>query len=133
MLVVAFVALRPEEQRRALGETATATSVATTPASTSTGTQETTPVGPVVASGRPAPPLLRAGTLRTITVVKGDTVHLRARSATHQELHVHGYDLKRDLPAGRTVGLAFAATIEGIFAVELEGTGEQIARLVVEP
>ena len=37
------------------------------------------------------------------------------------------------MPAGGTVSFDFPAEIEGIFEVELEGRGEQIAELRVNP
>jgi len=46
---------------------------------------------------------------------------------------VHGYDLKKDVPAGGTVRFSFPARIEGVFEAELEGRKEQIAQLTVNP
>jgi voltage-gated potassium channel Kch len=63
----------------------------------------------------------------------GEQVRFRVRSDAADELHVHGYDVERELPAGRTVTVAFPATIEGIFEAELHGSGEQIAELRIEP
>ena len=37
------------------------------------------------------------------------------------EIHVHGYDLKKDVPAGGSVRFSFPASIEGVFEIELEG------------
>jgi hypothetical protein len=78
-------------------------------------------------------PLLRAGEMRTITVRKGQHVRFRVRSATPEELHVHGYDLLRTLPIGRTVNVSFAANIEDILEIELERSAAptQIAELPV--
>jgi hypothetical protein len=61
----------------------------------------------------------------------GDMVRFVVRSDTPDELHVHGYDIERELPAGRTVRVQFPASIEGIFEAELHGSGEQIAELQV--
>ena len=63
----------------------------------------------------------------------GETVRLTVRSDTPDELHVHGYDVEMELPAGRTVSVQFPATIEGIFEAELHESGEQIAELRVNP
>jgi hypothetical protein len=63
----------------------------------------------------------------------GDQVRFRVRSDVADEIHVHGYDLMKDVPAGGTVSFSFPADIEGIFEVELEGLKEQIAELRVNP
>jgi hypothetical protein len=54
-------------------------------------------------------------------------------SDTADEVHVHGYDLKKDVAAGGTVSFAFRADIDGIFEVELENSGIQLAQLRVDP
>lgn len=63
----------------------------------------------------------------------GDQVRFRVRSDAPDELHVHGYDIERELPAGRTVAVAFPASIEGIFEAELHESDTQIAELRIEP
>ncbi len=72
--------------------------------------------------------------MKKITVTKGDRVRIEVASPdTSDEIHLHGYDLKRDLKAGGRVRFSFGADAEGIFEIELEGTGTQIGKLVVEP
>jgi heme/copper-type cytochrome/quinol oxidase subunit 2 len=74
------------------------------------------------------------GGVEKIEVNKGDTVRLRVSSPdTSDEVHVHGYDLRKDMAPGRPVSFRFRARIEGVFEVELEGSHTQIASLVVEP
>lgn len=85
------------------------------------------------ATPRPRGPLLVAGAERTIEVAEGDTVSFRVRHDSDEELHVHGYDLSEDLPAGETVPVSFEATIPGIFEIELEGSHVLLARLEVRP
>lgn len=68
-----------------------------------------------------------------IDVHKGDEVRFKVESAIAEEIHVHGYDLMKDVPAGGTVSFAFPAELEGIFEAELEGEAEQILELRVEP
>ena len=94
--------------------------------------QTATPIPTATATPKP-PPLLQAGKVRTITVDQGDTVRFRVRSDEAEELHVHGYDIKKDLEPGKTETIAFKATITGIFEIELEGSAAQIAELKVEP
>ena len=73
------------------------------------------------------------GGVAEITVNKGDEVRFKVKSAIAEEIHVHGYDLMKDVPAGGTVSFAFPAELEGIFEAELEGRTEQILELRVEP
>ena len=73
------------------------------------------------------------GGVKEITVEKGDTVRLEVRSDTAAEVHVHGYELIKDVEPGEPVGFRFKANIEGVFEVELEETHTQIVQLTVEP
>jgi hypothetical protein len=63
----------------------------------------------------------------------GEQVRFRVNSIVADEVHVHGYDISQEVPAGRTVTLSFPADIEGIFEVELHESEEQIAELRVNP
>jgi hypothetical protein len=63
----------------------------------------------------------------------GDQIRFEVTSDVADEVHVHGYDLMQDVPAGGTVSFDFPAEIEGIFEVELEGRKEQILELRVNP
>jgi len=133
--VAAAVVLRPG------GEDAAPRSAAApqTPAPTATPTPAgdgTDPVATPTAKPkprRPSVPRLRAGRERTITVEKGDTVRFAVVSNTAEEVHVHGYDVFEEAPAGKPIRVSFEADIEGVFEIELERSGEQIARLKVEP
>ena len=80
-----------------------------------------------VVGGKPA------GGITTITVHKGDRVRFAVSSDVADEIHVHGYEFMKDVPAGGRVRFDFPATISGSFVVELEGRKEQIASLKVEP
>lgn len=62
-----------------------------------------------------------------------EEVAFRVKSDVADEVHVHGYDLMKDVPAGGAVSFSFPAEIEGIFEVELEGRAEQIAEIRVNP
>ena len=75
-----------------------------------------------------------AGGVKKITVSKGDTVRLEIRSPdTPGEVHVHGYDVFKELEPGGSVEFRFKADIEGVFEIELEETHTPIAQLSVEP
>ncbi len=74
------------------------------------------------------------GGVHKITVTKGDTLHLVVSSPdTKQEIHVHGYDLMRDMAPGRPAEFKFETKIEGVFEIELEDTATKIASLQVRP
>ena len=74
-----------------------------------------------------------AGGVQKLTYKNGDRIQFIVASDVADEIHVHGYDLTKDVPAGGTVRFSFPARIEGVFEVELEGRKEQIAELRVSP
>lgn len=63
----------------------------------------------------------------------GEEIRFRVSSDGAEEVHVHGYDIAEDVPAGGTVEFAFPAELEGIYEVELEKLGVQIAQLQINP
>lgn len=127
VLIVAFLALRPGDAM-----TPTVSSNATRPPTTAAAPGTSTPAVPPPPEPSPGP-MLVAGKVERISVTKGERVRFRVRSKAADELHVHGYDIKRQLAASRTVPISFEAGIDGIFEIELEGAGEQIASLRVDP
>ncbi len=111
------------------GDGETTTTIETTTTQTTT---ESTGYGPrivriVVVNGAP-----KGGIVRE-SVDKGDNVVLVVESDVADEIHLHGYDVSRDVAAGGTARLAFEATLPGRFEVELEDNGVQIADLTVQP
>jgi hypothetical protein len=113
-------------------ETDKASNSARTPTPTATAEGEATATPTATATPKP-PPLLQAGKVKTLTYNQGETVRFRVRSDTAEEVHIHGYDIKKDLEAGETATVTFKATITGIFEIEFEGSATQIAELKVEP
>jgi hypothetical protein len=81
----------------------------------------------VVESGKPV------GGIRELAYEKGDRIRFKVASDVADEVHVHGYDLAKDVDAGGTVSFDFPANIEGVFEAELESRKEQIAELRVNP
>ena len=81
----------------------------------------------------PKAPLLTAGSGKTVRARKGEVVRFRARSKTAEELHVHGYDVLRPLPAGRTITVRFRAKLEGVYEIELERSHTPVGELEVRP
>lgn len=63
----------------------------------------------------------------------GEQIRFRVTSNEADEVHVHGYDVEEEIPAGGTATLSFPADIEGIFEVELHHGEQQIAELRVNP
>ncbi len=137
VLVLAFVLLSPGDDDESATSGATTTTPATTvppPAITSTTSQ------PPAADHEPAFETINVaggkpdGGVQKITVKKGARARIQVASQdTSDEVHVHGYDVKRELKAGDSVRLSFDADAEGIFEIELERAGRQIGELTVEP
>lgn len=73
------------------------------------------------------------GGVKKITTRKGEVVRLTAVSNVADEVHVHGYDISRPVGPGKVARFRFEAAIEGVFEIELEGRGVEIARLEVSP
>jgi hypothetical protein len=73
------------------------------------------------------------GGVKKLAFKKGDQIRFRVVSDTADEIHVHGYDLMKDVAKGGSVSFAFKGSIDGRFVVELEDHGEQIAELDVAP
>jgi hypothetical protein len=80
----------------------------------------------VVEDGEPV------GGIRTLTYKEGDRIRFKVESDTSDEVHVHGYDIEKQVKAGGSVVFDFPATIEGGFEAEMHHGG-QIAELIVNP
>ena len=78
-----------------------------------------------IASGQPegGPQVWRAK--------KGDRVRITVTSDTADELHLHGYDVSKDVTAGGTATLELVADTSGSFELELEDAGTLIGNLEV--
>jgi FtsP/CotA-like multicopper oxidase with cupredoxin domain len=119
------------------GDTGPGASATPSPAATATTEPQEaspgqTPTPAATPTATPAP-LLSAEREQQVVVKEGDTVRLRVRAAEDDTVHVHGYDIEEDVPAGKTAEITFKATITGIFEVELHHAGAAIGRLKVEP
>jgi hypothetical protein len=73
------------------------------------------------------------GGIRELTYNKGEQVLFEVDSDVADEVHMHGYEIMKDVKAGGSVTFAFPATIEGVFEAELEGRKEQILEMTVNP
>lgn len=66
-----------------------------------------------------------------LEVPVGEDVEMIVMSDVADEVHVHGYDLHEDVPAGGGVTVGFTADVPGVFEVELEERGLQLLTLEV--
>jgi hypothetical protein len=134
VLVVAFFVLRPSDDAK------TPTTAQTTAPPPATGTD--TAEAPAAPPPPPAPEFAKirvrdgkpVGGVKRIELTKGDRARIEVSSPdTSDEIHLHGYDIARDLEAGGRVRFSFEADADGIYEIELEGAGVQIGELVVNP
>ena len=57
-----------------------------------------------------------------LTYSKGDQIHFKVEVPFEEEIHLHGYDVAKEVPkGGGTVTYDLPADIEGVFEAELEG------------
>jgi hypothetical protein len=123
--VVLFVVLRPGGGGDSSATTTAAPGATTAPATTQ-------PAGPTairitIRGGAPV------GGIRHATLKQGTKAVLVVHSDVADEVHLHGYDLQVDVPAGGVARLPFTASIAGRFEAELESRSLQILDLEVEP
>ncbi len=116
------------------GTTTTDTTTTTTTQTTTTETTTTTtpPEGPTVVRIRVVGGAPQGGIVRK-TVDQGDRVVIVVTSDVADHVHLHGYDIMRDVAPGRPARIPFRATVPGRFEVELEDRSLQIADLTVRP
>jgi hypothetical protein len=127
-----FLALRPDDD----DDDTTATGTTTTP----TVTEPSVPPPPrppappppaqvriVVRDGQPV------GGIRRVRVGEGGRVVLIVTSDVADHVHLHGYNVMRDVAPGMPARLAFRATIVGTVEVELEDRGLQLATITTQP
>ena len=80
-----------------------------------------------VKGGRPE------GGIARPSVSQGDKLRLLVRSDVADHVHLHGYDIIRDVAPGAPAQLELTADVPGRFEIELEDIGVQIAELEVTP
>ena len=107
----------------------TTTQTTTQPTTSETAPQ---PEQPIVVRVRVVNGAPKGGIVRK-AVKKGDRVVVVVTSDVADHVHLHGYDVFRDVAAGGTARIRFRATLPGRFEVELESRGVQIADLTIEP
>lgn len=63
----------------------------------------------------------------------GSTVRLVVEADASDEVHIHGYDLFAEVTPGQLATIELVANIPGVFDVELENAGLELAQLEVGP
>lgn len=71
------------------------------------------------------------GVASRVPVAVGERVLLRVTSDVAEQVHVHGYDVSVDIPAGGTGEVAFVADQPGSWEVELHEAGRPLFSLRV--
>ena len=128
--VVLFLVLRPGDDDTVASAT---TATATTPT-------VTVPPPPPPPPSSPPPAVVRVtirdglpvGGVRRVTVKRGRQVTLVVTSDVSDHVHLHGYDVFRDVGPGMPARLAFRATIAATVEAELEERGVQIASITAQ-
>jgi hypothetical protein len=125
-LVLLFVLVRPG------GDDNSTTTAATQ------GTNTTPPVAkPTTTAPSAISPVWRIDarekSIARRSVDQGAQVSIFVVANTSDEVHVHGYDLKKNLAPGKPASITFRADVPGRFEIELESAGKQIAELTVRP
>lgn len=118
------------------GDDSTTTATATSESGGGASGGETTAVDGSAESSVPTITIKNGepvGGVQELEYSAGEQIRFKVDSDIASEVHVHGYDLMKDVSAGGSVSFSFPAEIEGIFEVELEESAEQIAELRVNP
>lgn len=68
-----------------------------------------------------------------ISIGEGDNVTLQINADRQLNLHLHGYDIEKEVEPGETVTLSLDADKTGRFEIETEGTRTKLGALLVEP
>ena len=109
-----------------------------TPAATKADSKPSKPTPEPTPTPEPVPSIRYEGGkviggVKEIEVDQGERVRFDVTSDVAEEIHVHAYDIYRDLVPGKPARVAFDADITGVIEVELHGAGEPIAELRVNP
>ena len=69
---------------------------------------------------------------RRVRVSRGEKVRIQVEADHAEEVHVHGYDLKKDVAPGEPAVIEFTADAPGVFEVELEEAALKLFELQVQ-
>ena len=123
------------------------TTAAAPPAAATTAASASTVADPTISVSPPAPPPAVSAVDKEIVVTvvdkkvtpptsrievrRGAAVRITVTSDVPDDLHVHGYDMTKSLPAGQPASIEFRADQSGLFEVETHDTHLVLFQLVV--
>jgi hypothetical protein len=139
--VALYFVFRPDDTDEPAGGASVPTPTETATTTTTTTTTPTVTAVPPPPPMRPPPARVRitvrdglpVGGVRRVTVSRGRRVILTVNADVTDHVHLHGYDVMRDVAPGRPAVIAFRATILGTVEAELEDRHVQIARITTQP
>jgi plastocyanin len=67
-----------------------------------------------------------------VKVAVGSSVRILVSSDVDDEVHVHGYDIEREISAGQSATIEFTADQTGVFEVETHESGLLLIQLQVQ-
>ena len=73
------------------------------------------------------------GGVQTVSVKKGDRARFKVVSDADHEIHLHGFDIAKDVKAGGSVTYNVKTDAPGIYEFEIEDTKTKIGQVKVEP
>jgi hypothetical protein len=80
------------------------------------------------------------GGSKDVSANQGDRLTVTLHTDVPAELHIHGYELAKDIDAGKTGSISFTANATGEFEIEAhhlvhgeEESGVELAQLAVNP
>jgi hypothetical protein len=132
---IAFAGCGGDDSTEAVTTTET---VATAPTDTTT-TTDTTATAPTTPAAETKVITIRVvkgvpqGGIQRPTIDMGDKVVLVVRTDTGEAVHLHGYNVEKEIVLGKPVRLPFTANIAGRFEVELHPTDTLLAVIEVKP
>jgi hypothetical protein len=132
--VVLFIVLKPSDDDKSTSSSSNSQQPGThTTSADGTRSPNEPPPSPPVANikvGKDGKPV---GGVQDLEFGKDQQVQFVVSSQVADEVHVHGYDIMKDVEPGKPVKFSFKGDIDGDFEVELEDRGEQIIDLKVTP
>jgi hypothetical protein len=137
-VVVLFLVFRPggDDEGASAPPPVTAATTATTPTQPTTPTETAQPPPPqptvsrAVINVRGGEPV---GGIRRLSMHKDRRLILVVTADVSDHVHVHGYDVMRDVAPGQPARFDLRTTIVGRFEIELEDRRKLIGQLTVTP
>lgn len=129
--VVLFIVLSggdDDSSDTTVAQTTTSTSTDANGSTTQTTTTQANPevVTIVIKDGQPV------DGVQDLEFQEGDDIRFRVESDADWGIHLHGYDIEKEVKAGGSVEYDVPATIPGVFELEIEDTATPIAELTVD-